>query len=418
MRLRNGTLSLPGAAHRKARLKLLISGDFCPRGRTEKLVLRNKAGAVFAGYRELSKAADMALTNLEAPLTRARTPILKTGPNLKISPECVRLLKDGGFDVVTLANNHIGDFGTAPVLETMTLLKDQGIRCVGAGPNLRAARKPLRLKRKGIGIAILNYAENEFGGAGSQKPGAATLDPLANIDQIRETAAKGDHVLVIIHGGNEHYPVPSPRMKQTYRAFIDAGAAAVIGNHTHCPQGLEIHHGKPIVYSLGNFLFDRASTAEGYDPADWWWTGYSVMLSLDSGGVMGVEIIPHHFGPDARKLRLLQGTGRRLFDAYLTRISGIIGTEKAFLQHWEAWCARRGPTLVGYLEKLRFPPRTRDETWNALVVRNTYTCEAHREVMDTFFRLIEENRLKQATESWPCVAAQAKAPAPLVSRLT
>ena len=166
-------------------------------------------------------------------------------------------LKTGCFDVIALANNHLGDFGTKPVLETIKVIRKNGMKPVGAGKDLSESKKPLFIKKKGKRIAFINIAENEFGMARDNVPGAAPVDPLENIRNIKEVSKKSDITIVFVHGGNERNPLPSPLTVKTYRAFIDAGASAVVAAHTHCPQGIEMYKGRPIVYSMGNFLFDK-----------------------------------------------------------------------------------------------------------------------------------------------------------------
>ena len=103
-----------------------------------------------------------------------------------------------------------------------------------------------------VNIAVLNFAENEWSTASSDKPGANPINPISNFNSINITKESVDIVIVITHGGHEMYRLPSPRMKELYRFYIDAGADIVINHHTHCTSGYEKYNGKFIFYSIGN----------------------------------------------------------------------------------------------------------------------------------------------------------------------
>lgn len=158
----------------------------------------------------------------------------------------VDAVKYAGFDVCTLANNHILDYGTTCCLDTKRLLEEDGIKTVGIGENLSRAADILYLKKENETLAIINCCEHEFSIATEETAGANPLNPIQQYYKIQEARQSADYVLVIVHGGHEYYQLPSPRMKETYRFFIDAGADAVINHHQHCYSGYEEYKGKPI----------------------------------------------------------------------------------------------------------------------------------------------------------------------------
>ena len=219
---------------------IVVTGDCCPRAAGEKLVLDGGAADILEPVMDVFRSADLSIMQFETALTTDDTPIVKSGPNLKCAPETVDLLREWGGDVALLANNHTGDFGPDALMETIDILQSNGFRTVGAGANLDEAYKPLICDTCGIKVGILNVAENEFGSASFSKPGAAPLNPCLNILQIMELSKQVDVCMVITHGGNEHNPVPSPRVVDMSRAFAAAGADIVINIHTHCPQGYEV----------------------------------------------------------------------------------------------------------------------------------------------------------------------------------
>ena len=278
-------------------IKILFTGDLCPVGKLEKLIQEGKSNEILSGIQKILSDKDILIANLESPLTESSFPIKKSGPNLKLLPTCVDFMSTAGIDVACLANNHIGDYGPKAVLETLDTLKKNGIKTVGAGVELDDARKPLLIRRKGRKIAILAYAENEFGMAEIGIPGSSPLDPLENIRQIKQASERADITLVLVHGGNEENPAPSPRMVKTYRAFAEAGASAVIAMHTHCPQGFEIYTGAPIFYSLGNFLFDWPSSGARPEKDSFWWKGHMAKITFEGNKASCVEAVPCTFEP-------------------------------------------------------------------------------------------------------------------------
>lgn len=378
---------------------ILLAGDLCPRMQAEKPILSGNSAAMLADVMDELSGNDLSLINLETPLTEADTPIPKSGPNLKVTPKCIELLKAGGWDVAICANNHIGDYGPDVVMETLERLTAAGIAAVGAGANREAAEKPLVINKKGVKTAILAFAENEFGSADDHTPGANPLLPLRNIAQIRATAATADITLVLIHGGNEFNPIPSPRMIETYRAFAEAGASAVIAGHTHCPQGIEIWKGVPIIYSLSDFIFDTNDVYHGYN----WWYGYMVRLGFTAGKAMKLEVIPHHCAPHAEQVSLLRGEEREKFLIYLDHISHIITDHREVKKYFDAWCMKN---INGYFARLGIPFHPTDwndpaSVSNLMAMRNLFTCEAHNELATTTLRILEERREAEASAYLP-----------------
>ena len=398
-----GNTAMPEGYRNKPDIGILLAGDLCPINATLRTLLDGKSKEIIAPLGSGFFDRDLAIVNLEGSITDEGWPIRKTGPNLKIDPACMDFIKAAGFEIVTLANNHTGDFGPGALQETMRLLDRNGILHAGAGKNLDDSGKPLLLEKNGIKIALLSYAEYEFGMAGKDMPGACPLDPLTNIRDIKNTSSRVDITLVVIHSGNEHCPIPNPATVNTYRAFADAGASAVIGMHTHCPQGFEIYNGVPIVYSLGNFLFDYPYDCGRPEKGSFWWKGYMVKIvfSAISEGVIvagrfaaSVETVPYSFWPDGSSIIPLAGDERDGFLRYLEHISGIIAEDSELNSLWDAWCLMNGPWWMDCFRKVRCPaaPENTDEYANTLALRNGFTCSAHYEVIKNFLRIHCENR--------------------------
>ncbi len=382
---------------------LVMTGDCCPWKSALAGIRGGQADAMVAAVKPFIAAADVKLMQWETPLAGTESPIAKSGPNLLCPPETIAVMQALGIDVALLANNHTGDHGGATVLATIHHLEQAGIRTVGAGANLAQAVRPLQLAPKGLRLTLLNFAEHEFGTATADAPGCAPLDPVANIGAIRAAAAEADLVVVVTHGGHERNPMPSPRMIDTFRAFVDAGAHAVINCHTHCPEGIERWKDAPIVYSPGNFFFPWPEATPHLQAL--WWVGYVPKLHLDRRGVFAVEVLPFHF--DNERLHAFPPDDREAFHAYLAELNRLIEDPATTRRLFEAWCARQGPS---YLDLLRdrlarwpIPLDSPEAVREFLPVRNLFTCEAHHDMLRQVLRLIEEGRLEAAAAHWPVI---------------
>lgn len=258
-------------------MKIIIAGDFCPQHRVADFFESGNFEYTLGAVRNTISEADYAIVNFECPVTRGdEKPIEKCGQNLRCSEKGMEAISWAGFDCVTLANNHFLDYGKEGCEHTLEICKKYGIDTVGGGMNIDEASKILYKNLDGKLLAIINCCEHEFSIASETTAGSNPLYPIQQFYTIREARYNADYVLIIVHGGNEYYQYPSPRMKETYRFYIDAGADAVVNHHQHCYSGFEIYRGKPIIYGLGNFCFDTKvkKTAN-------WYKGYFVEISFD-----------------------------------------------------------------------------------------------------------------------------------------
>ena len=232
-------------------------------------------------------SADYSIVNFECPVTNGgEKPIIKQGPNLQCSEKGVEAVKWAGFDCVALANNHFLDYGKEGVECTLEACEKYGVDTIGGGMNLNEASKILYKEIEGKTLAIINCCEHEFSIATNDTAGSNPLNPIQQYYAIQEAKSKADYVLVIVHGGHEHYQLPSPRMQETYRFFVDAGADAVVNHHQHCFSGYEFYNGKPIFYGLGNFCFDGNRSGK-----EIWHEGYMIMLTIEDA--INFDVIPY-----------------------------------------------------------------------------------------------------------------------------
>src|SRR5690554_4345035 len=189
-------------------MKILIAGDLFVSDQF------NNDNIIDKSVQDLFSKADYRIVNLEAPITdeSSENKIIKTGPYLRMSEKTsISILNQLNIDAVTLANNHILDYGTHGLLDTFDTLEREKISFVGAGNNLVDSSKHLTIDKDGIKIAIINFRENEWSIAKEELPGANLMNLIDNSIQIREAKASHDKVIVIVHGGHEYYNLPSPR---------------------------------------------------------------------------------------------------------------------------------------------------------------------------------------------------------------
>lgn len=368
--------------------KILIVGDYCPIGRNKYLLEKEKETDVFGDFKLFTSQADLSIANLEAPLTGCNNPIEKTGPNIKVPTSFLKPLKENGFKVVTLANNHIMDYDEEGLKSTINTCNKEDVKYVGAGKNLEEARKPLIITIKEKKIAIINIAENEFCSATKDSYGANSLNVITNHYDIKKAKKENDFVLVISHGGREHYQLPTPQLRERYRFFIDSGADAVIGHHTHCYSGYEHYNNKPIFYSLGNFIFDyKKKYQKGL-----WTQGYGVLLKI-SDTKIDFDLIPFNQGrEESPKLELLNEEESNVFNAKIEELNTIISNDKLFEAAWRNYIktqekSYKANLLIqnkyiralisrGILPEFYFHSK-KHET----LLLNLFRCETHREIM-------------------------------------
>lgn len=195
------------------------------------------------------------LANLETPIVHGEEPPKrkKAGPSLRGSPCPIKEILGKGELYLNLSNNHVMDYGTSGLENTLEWCKNNKISTVGAGLNHNDARKALVFEEDGQRIGILGRCERQFGGDLHTRGGVAVIDPSV-YSRVRSLAEKADLVVVSLHGGSELCPWPSPAWRDRCKALIDAGATVVHGHHAHVPQGYEAYSDGVIFYGLGNFV--------------------------------------------------------------------------------------------------------------------------------------------------------------------
>ncbi|NPV72046.1 MAG: hypothetical protein HPY55_15680 [Firmicutes bacterium] len=281
-------------------VSLTVVGDIMLARGVASLIRKHGAGYPMSLVGPLISASDITFANLESPIGVTGQPIPGKMIWFRAEPQAIQSLLDAGIDAVTLANNHTLDYDSENLLETIRLLRENGIAHTGAGASIIEARKPAVVERHGVKVAFLGYSEFAHPSlywstkyprtlmATATLAGTTPLD-LAMIEEDIAAARKSaDLVAVAIHWGQEYtnYPIPyfGPDLKKIARQTVDLGADMVFGFHPHAIQGIEIYRGRPIAYSLGNFVMDqkRPITRESM----------IITLNLARDGVKFIDVIP------------------------------------------------------------------------------------------------------------------------------
>ncbi len=313
-------------AERLARLYPEISfnavGDIIPGRKVAMKMASHGFLYPFAAVAPYIRDADLVYADLECPLSDRYKPPY-TGTDFIAPSGTVEGLKACGIDVVSLANNHSTNFGTAAFTDTLDLLRKNGIAYVGGGRNAEEAYRALSLDVKGTRITFLSY--NAIAGsinATSQRPGAAWFDmwPYAADDPedlaamqeaVRKAKRESGFVVVGFHWSEEYKRLPNPSMRRVAHAACEAGADMVIGTHPHCIQSLEWYKGSFIAYSLGNFVFDQMF-------ADHTRQGIILRCRLVGSELTEVELLPYLIQDYCRPVVLDPGSARSIIDSLLS----------------------------------------------------------------------------------------------------
>ena len=263
-------------------VSLVFAGDIVLDDTAGELIRRG--GDPFADFAGFFRGADVRVVNLECVVATTGSAGDKNY-TFRAHPDVLPVLKRH-FDVLALANNHSGDFGRDAFAEMLGLIEQAGLAQVGGGLNLAQAHTPLIIERKGVRIALLAYSEfmpRSFE-ADFDAPGVAWSEDeqvVADIKMAR-SSHHADLVIPLMHWGWENELTATARQRQLARTMIDAGADAVIGGHPHVTQDIEQYRGKPIVYSVGNFVMKETDNDNQR-------RGWLLRLKLDKLGVLGFD---------------------------------------------------------------------------------------------------------------------------------
>ncbi len=336
-------------AERAGSLSFLATGDMLLTRLPGKRMAQNGVGYLFEKVKPLVEAADIAFGNLECPISTGGSPYPNKPENVtfRALPEAAEALSAAGYDLVSLANNHMNDYGESAVADTLRYLDRAGVATAGAGRSASESREAAILSRGGYTIAVLAYAEPVWSVVEARDPpwpkSLATLPARPSPEQIgpgragtaivREDTLRSDIaklkarggidiVAASFHWGEEHARAPNSYQRRIARLAIDSGADLVLGHHPHVLQGIELYNGGIILYSLGNYIFDMDPDAT-YDSV-------AVILRVDreeSGDarIAAFELLPLRIARGLCRPAPAKGEDRNRISEFLVGSSEALG---------------------------------------------------------------------------------------------
>ena len=295
-------------------IKLLFFGDF---------VVQNPHSISLAkSLQDLIENSDFSICNFEAPIKTIHSPILKSGPSLFQSTESPNFLNDIGINMVTLANNHIMDYGINGLQETVFSFNK--ILSIGAGKHTEVYKVKI-VTIKNVKIGFLALTQLEAGAltddSSIEDVGCAWINHFCINSLIKNAKDEVDYLIILSHAGVEDIDYPLPEWRTRYKELIDYGADAIIASHPHVPQGWELYNEKPIFYSLGNFCFDSNSTDK------FWNTGLAVQMNIpmNLSEVISFDVNVVNF--KGNELSLVNDSE---INNHLVKICNILGNDREY----------------------------------------------------------------------------------------
>lgn len=265
----------------------------------------------FENLKELLECKDILFGNLETVLSnqggKARKAVLLNSP-----PESVKYLKDAGFDILNIANNHISDMGIEGFNKTLDILRENGLNFIGAGNNGKSISPPLILERNGLKLGFLGYTLKSI-----MTPECIPTNPLKErgiITDIESIKDKCDFIIVSLHWGTENVFYPSPKQIDLAHKLVDNGATLILGHHPHVVQGIEKYRRGLIAYSLGNFQFDPALSQSKTNRS------MIICVTFNKDGIKDYSILPVLINEDFLP-SVIEGDEKDKFLRFLAEIS-------------------------------------------------------------------------------------------------
>lgn len=316
-------------------MQIVICGDLLPTELNEENFIKGNIERLFdERIISLFHDCDYSICNLEGPLTNHSSPELKSGPNIKASPDSINGIVKLGVSCLCLANNHIMDYGKQGYIETVYTIKNKGIDYVGSGDNIEDIKKYILFKDNNVTVALYNVCEEEFNRAYIDYPGCNIFDTIDTYEDIGKLKKSVDFVIVTYHGGVEEFRYPSPIVRERFHKFVDAGADFVTAQHSHCVGAYEEYKGATLLYGQGNFQFARAYN-------EYTKTSLLVELRLDKS----IDIKFHLLRRDGGKM-LYDST--QCLDDFISRSKVLTeSTQKKYEEEYESFCRER---LMAYLD--------------------------------------------------------------------
>jgi len=364
----------------KADAEIIISGDWAPIRAFDEIIERTPE-AIYGDLLPVLRSSDLRITNLECTLF-GENPVWKSGAVFRGRAEHIRGLTAVPFEVATLANNHVFDYGSEAFRQTKELLKSRSICFLGAGMSAGEAHTPLLIDLKGIKVGIVNFSEGEDLTAAADGPGVFGWEVDTVAEMVTGLQKTADIIIVICHCGVEYIAFPPPYVTDAFHRIADAGADLIIGHHAHVPQGVQIYNDVPICYSLGNFVFFQ-ETDLLYRKV-----GYFVQAGITKESVTYLRIVPYEIGPGS--LNLLQEGRYDWFMKTLQKVSLPLADDKTIRDGWNGFLRYYG--VNGFRKEIdMILKRMADEPQKgAAMFRNRIaTMQHNRHWIDAMTRIMD-----------------------------
>lgn len=351
--------------------------------------------------KKLLSLGDINIVNFEAPvLSGKRKKIVKDGPAINQDVLAPKYLTDLSFNAISLANNHVMDYGEDGLIETIKNFPSGVV--VGAGL-WEDVYRPLIIEVKQKKVAIIAVTHHEFGVLSDEiqqknRYGTAWMSHPAVDEIIVDTKRECDFIFIYVHAGYENESYPLPELRTLYRHFINMGADGVFASHPHVPQPWENYKNKIIAYSLGNFCFDNPSVNNDL----WYW---SLVMSLEIKNDGSLKVTPHfcYFNSQDRSLSLMDDD--KIINNHMNKINDIFSDDQKYLNEINFFCKRNIDKYMANFSLFGFPSLS----WKSVIkqcikrlfklennidhhVLNNIRCESHRWLIERYIR--EKHQLR------------------------
>ena len=365
-------------------MNILIGGDLVPTDENLELFNNGNLESLLGNnLKNIWLNSDVKIFNLEVPLYDRENPINKWGPNLIAPTSVIYGIEKLKPSLITLANNHILDHNIEGLKSTIDTLNKKGLAHVGVGNDIFEASAGYVIEHSGVKIGVYACSENEFSTANENSAGANPFDPIDSLEHISNLKQESDYLIVLYHGGKEHYRYPSPYLQRVSRKMVDRGADVVICQHSHCIGAKEEYKGSTIIYGQGNFIFKRKSN-------EYW--NSSLLINIELNDKVRLEYIPivatergtrladthestsilNDFSKRSEEIKEKGFVSRKYLeyadtqlDNYLRSLSGL----NKWVYRFDKYICR------GLLFKKMFNEK------RLLAIQNYIECEAHRELL-------------------------------------
>lgn len=326
---------------------------------------------------EIFQKAEVRVANLEGALTDADYPIMKDGPALKAPKQSINMYSKLNMTCLSMANNHIMDYGYKGFEDTTELLRRAGIKYSGAGNNLEEAKRPTIFEISDKKVGLYSCAEYEFTIATEKSAGANPFDALNILDDIEKLKKEVDYLIVFYHGGKEYYRYPAPYVQNRCKRMADKGADLILCQHSHCIGCMEFYGSAVILYGQGDFILNNSDN-------DYRSTGLIVKVYIDS---WEIDFLP--VCKNGRGVRLATGQEKEEILKKFFERSDQIKSEDFVWEEYRKFADEMLPVyekwISGFLGKILYKLcpsilKKYSHSINRCQMINLMRCEAHRDL--------------------------------------